>query len=90
MEKLDAKFYGTIMKAKDSTVLTDDEYMVFLVKDRAFLPTLKFYRAECERIGSDRENLDSIDRAISRAEQWQAAFPHRMKVPDARGERLLG
>lgn len=88
--KLDAKFSGVIFKVKDGTIVPDDQYMVFLTKDRAFLPTLKFYRAECERIGADEEHLAAVDRTIERAVIWRLHNAEKMKVPDAKGERLVG
>ena len=63
--KLDAKFAGLIYKVKDGSIVPDDEYMVFLAQDKAFLPTLVFYRAECVRQGADKEHIDAVDRTIA-------------------------
>lgn len=90
MVKLDAKFEGEIRKVKDGSIVPPDQYMVFLVKDRAFLPTLYFYRQQCEVLGADAEHLAAVDRTISRAKAWQDANPEMMKVPDAAGEKLVG
>lgn len=87
--KLDLKFYGVIVKAKDNSIVPEDEYMVFLVKDNAFLPTLKFYRQECDRLGADPEHLAAVDLTIERATIWRDNNRHRLKVPDAKGEKLL-
>jgi hypothetical protein len=43
--KLDAKFYGEIRKVKDDSIVPDDQYIVFLVKDDAFALTLPIYRS---------------------------------------------
>lgn len=88
--KLDAKFYGEIRKAKDDTIVPDDEYVVFLVKDNAFAQVLPIYRQICLNLGADRAQLDSLDRMIGRAIAWREANPDRCKVPDAKGEKLLG
>ena len=88
--KLDAKFYGEIHKVKDDSLLPEDEYVVFLAKDNAFPATVAFYRAECERLGADAEHLASVDRMIERLTKWRADNPHRLKVPDAKGEKLAG
>jgi hypothetical protein len=90
MTKLDAKFYGTIQKVKDGSIVPEDQYMVFLVKDRAFLPTLYFYREQCRTLGADAEHIAAVDRTIERAKAWQDAHPELMKVPDAKGEKLAG
>ncbi len=87
--KLDAKFYGVIVKAKDNTIVPDDEYMVFLAKDTAFFNILPEYRAECIKLGADEDQIDAINRGIDRATQWRKDNPSRLKVPDAKDEKLL-
>jgi len=88
--KLDAKFYGAIYKAKDGSSVPDDQYMVFLAKDNAFPATLQFYLDECVRLGADQEHCESVMRTQRRLKEWREANPDMCKVPDARGEKLLG
>jgi len=88
--KLDAKFYGEIRKVKDDSIVPDDEYVVFLAKDTAFAQTLPYYRQMCVDLGADQEQLDAVDRMMVRLFEWRAANPNRRKVPDAKGEKLLG
>jgi hypothetical protein len=88
--KLDAKFYAAVHKVKDGKSVPDDEWMIFLAKDDAVPKTLEFYHAECKRLGADEEHLASVLRMLRRVIQWRAANPDRCKVPDARGEKLLG
>lgn len=88
--KLDAKFYAAVHKVKDGTSVPDDEWMIFLAKDNAFLPTLQFYLEECERLSADQEHCDSVRRTIQRVKDWRDANPDRCKVPDAKGEKLIG
>jgi hypothetical protein len=90
MNKLDAKFSGVIFKIKDGTIVPDDEYVVFLIKDTAFFNTLPEYRAQCIALGADQEQIAAVDRMIQRGKQWRQANPDRLKVPDAKGERLVG
>jgi len=90
MTKLDAKFYGTIRKVKDDSVVPDDQYMVFLAKDNAFPETLLFYRDKCIELGADKEHIDSVTRTIERVDAWRAANRHLLKTPDAKGEKLAG
>lgn len=88
--KLDAKFYGEIRKVKDDSIVPDDEYVVFLVKDTAFANMLPAYRMECVELGADKEQIEAVDRMIERARAWRKANPERLKVPDAKGEKLIG
>jgi hypothetical protein len=88
--KLDAKFYGDIRKVKDDSQVPEDEYIVFLAKDNAFAAVLPMYLAECIKLGADAEQIDAVKRMIGRLDAWRTANPHRLKTPDAAGERLLG
>lgn len=88
--KLDAKFYGEIRKVKDDSIVPDDEYVVFLAKDNAFADMIYYYRDRCMAIGADAEQISAVNRMIERIEAWRAANPHRLKVPDAAGEKLAG
>ncbi len=88
--KLDAKFYGVIVKAKDNSIVPDDEYVVFLAKDTAFADTLPTYLANCIKLGADREQIEAVERMIARTIAWRARNHHRLKTPDAHGEKLLG
>jgi hypothetical protein len=90
MQKLDAKFSGVIFKIKDGSIVTDDEYVVFLAKDAAFWNTLNFYYEECKRLGADKEQLAAVSRMLERLRTWRDANHNRIKVPDAKGERLVG
>jgi len=87
--KLDGKFYGEIRKAKDDSIVPEDEWCCFLVKDTAFANTLPKYREECLKLGADVEQIAALDRMIERAMAWREANPDRLKVPDAAGEKLL-
>lgn len=88
MTPLDAKFVGEIRKVKDGSSVPPDEFVVFLAKDNAFAETLPYYRARCVALGADREQIDAVDRMISRLIKWRSENPSRLKVPDARGEKL--
>jgi hypothetical protein len=89
-EKMDAKFSGVIYKIKDGSIVPDDEYIVFLVKDTAFAHILPLYRDECIRLGADKEQVAAVDRMIVRLTRWRSTNQHRVKVPDAFGEKLVG
>lgn len=91
MQKLDGKFYGEIRKAKDDSVVPDDEYVVFLAKDNAFAAMLPHYRAYCFAIGCGRPQLEAVDRLLERVGAWRYANLSRCKDPDVgESEKLLG
>lgn len=90
LEKLDAKFSGVIFKIKDGSIVPDDQYMVFLAKDNAFAEMLPMYRAKCIDLGADQEHIAAVDRTIERLKKWRAANVLACKVPDAKGELLVG
>jgi len=89
LPKLDSKFYGTVIKAKDNTIVDGSEYVVFLAKDNAFAAILPEYLAKCVELDADEEQIEAVMRLIARVDQWRAANPDRCKVPDAVGERML-
>ena len=89
MTKLDAKFYGQIFKAKDSSRVPDDEYVVFLAKDNAFAAVLPLYLEQCIKMDADEAQIEAVTAMIGRVDQWRAANPDRCKVPDAAGETML-
>lgn len=88
--KLDAKFYGTIYKVKDDSVVPDDDYVVFLAKDNAFAAILPLYLAKCIELGCDEEQIDAVIRMMKRLREWRSSRPAQLKDPDAAGEKLLG
>lgn len=88
--KLDAKFYGSIQKIKDDSFVPEDEYVVFLAKDTAFANILPAYRTECVALGADQEQIAAVDRMMERLRLWRMRNPTRLKVPDAKGEKLVG
>jgi hypothetical protein len=89
LRKLDQKFYGTIIKAKDDTIVDGSEYCVFLAKDNAFAKVLPLYLEECIRLDADEEQISAVISLIERVDKWRAANPDRCKTPDAAGDRLL-
>ncbi|HWS65675.1 MAG TPA: hypothetical protein VN325_23185 [Steroidobacteraceae bacterium] len=90
--KLDKKFYADVVyirKAKDHSIVPDDEWVVFLAKDNAFAAVLPAYRRELIAMGADDEQLEAVTRLIDDVTAWRLANPERCKVPDAKGEKLL-
>lgn len=89
MAKMDAKFYGEIRKAKDGSIVPEDEWIAFLVKDDAFARILPQYHLACLELGADAEQVAAVERMIERVRVWREINVDRLKVPDAAGERLL-
>jgi hypothetical protein len=87
--KLDGKFHGVIVKNKDGSIVPQDEWIVFLAKDDALLPTLKFYEKECERIGAQPEQLKAISELIERVAIWRRENMDKCKVPDVDRRELV-
>jgi hypothetical protein len=89
MKKLDGKFSGVIIKSSDSSIVPDDQYMVFLAKDDALPPTLEFYEKECERIGAAPEQIAAIRALRARLQVWREAHPELCRTPDVKPGQLL-
>lgn len=90
VEKMDKKFGGIIQKVKDKSIVPDDEYVVFLVKDMAFVDyALPAYLHGCEVLGADPTQIRMVKQMMLRAKQWQFDHPDRVKIPDAEGEAVL-
>jgi len=88
--KLDAKFDGTIRKVKDGSIVPDDQYIVFLIKDNAFWMALQHYRKVCKSAGCDENQLAAVDRMIERGRVWRDENRNLCKWPDiSEGEKLL-
>lgn len=88
-QKLDGKFHGIIVKNKDASVVPPDEWIVFLAKDDAVLPTLQFYLHECHKIGAAPDQLRAISALIGRVKEWRDLNPDRCKVPDVEPDELI-
>jgi hypothetical protein len=89
MIKMDKKFTGVIYKVKDGSIVPDDEWICFLVKDDAFAATLPTYLAKCIVLGADDVQIRLVEEMIDRVDEWRKNNPNRLKVPDADGEIIL-
>ena len=87
--KMDAKFYGEIHKTKDNSIVPEDQYVVFLIKDNAFFNTIPYYLLQCMKLNCDKEHIDAIYRMYWRVREWREKHPELLKNPDAKGEKLL-
>lgn len=89
MEKLDKKFSGDIFKAKDGSIVPDDQWICFLAKDNAFFLALPAYLDACMTLGADPVQCRMVEELIERVTKWREANPELCKTPDAAGEVVL-
>jgi hypothetical protein len=89
MQKLDAKFDGTIIKVRNGTVVPPDRYMVFLATDNAFPFALDAYIDACRTLDADDEQIEALYRARYRLHEWRRKNAHLCKTPDAADEYML-
>ena len=69
---IDSKFAIHAKHVTHRYLATEENAMIFLARDAALPATLRAYREECERLGSDEAQLKSIDALIVRVDEWQA------------------
>lgn len=89
MIALDAKVYGVLFKAKDSTPIPPDEYIVFRASDNALEDTLVYYLGKCLEMGADQYHIAAIHALLKRLRAWRKAHPERCKTPDTTSEETV-
>ena len=87
-KRLDTKVYGKLFKIKDDTEITADSFLVLRAADNAVPAALTAYRTECEHIGADPDHLAAVDELIKRVDDWRAANPDKLKIPDTEPREL--
>lgn len=86
-EPVDRKFTFLARSSESGKTYDEQDGVVFLAKDKAVGPTLRFYREECERIGASPAQLRGVDLLIERVDRYQAANPSVLKVADIDEEK---
>ena len=81
-DRLDGKYYGFVRRFKDQVFVLESDHVVFLAKDNAFAAILPIYREKCIQLGSPAEHIESIDRLITRVNEWRVQYPERCRTPD--------
>lgn len=89
MQKMDLKFSGIITKNKDNTVVPQDQWLVFLIKDDAVPNMLEAYLQACVRLGAGRYQLEAIEDLQTRVSIWRGNHPELCKVPDVDDGELI-
>ncbi len=87
--KLDRKFYGELRKMKDDSLVPEDQWVAFLVKDNAFAALVQGYPMKCIELDCDAEQIAAAAVLVERINEWRGENQDKLKKPDAAGERLL-
>lgn len=82
---IDRKFEIKAINPVSGKEYTEENSVLFLAKDKAFLRTLYFYLEECRKLDSNPEHLESIRLLIGRVTEFQK---DESKVPDTLGEEI--
>ena len=86
-EPIDRKFEIAARCIEHDHAYDENHAVLMLAKDRAAPATLRFYRAECERLGAGPAQLLGIDLLIERVDRYQRANPGALKVADVDEEK---
>jgi hypothetical protein len=77
---IDRKFTITATAVGSGKRYTEENAVLFLAKDRAFLLTLQDYIKHCRALGAAPEQIQAAQLLFERVRQYQAT--HETKVPD--------
>jgi len=80
MPSIDRKFKISATSIGSGNTYTEESAVLFLAKDRAFLPTLRDYLKHCTELGAGPEQLEAVKLMIQRVEVFQAQ--NETKIPD--------
>lgn len=80
MTSIDRKFLIAAKARRSGKTYNEDNSVLFLAKDRAFLLTLPDYLRHCEELGAGTEQLEAVRLMIARVNAFQEENPS--KVPD--------
>lgn len=77
---IDRKYKIQATNPCSGTTHTEEDSVLFLAKDKAFLAALPTYRRESEKLGANPAHLESIDLLIERVTKYQTEI--ESKIPD--------
>lgn len=84
---IDRKYTILAVNPSSGREHTEEDSVLFLAKDRAFLAILPKYLEECRRLGSNPDHLASVSLLIDRVTEYQKL--HDSKVPDTVGAEAV-
>ena len=88
---IDRKFVTLSINPVTGKIYTEKNSILFTAKDKALPATLEFYLKECERIGCEPVQIESIQLLIDRVKGFQQA--NESHIPDivtvAEAERCI-
>lgn len=89
MKAVDWKFRIDATALHNGKAYSELDSVLFLCKDVAVGPMLRFYRQECVRLGCAANQIEAIDLLIDRVAAWQRANPGLLKIADIEGNEAL-
>src|SRR5262245_40421543 len=93
MEVIDRKFTISARCLEHGHPHSEADAVLFLAHDRALIPTLQFYRDECQALGADARQIEGVDMLIGRVREWQRRYSNVLKVADVEagptGDRIV-
>lgn len=81
--EIDRKFrFIGFNPSKPNKIVTEENAVLFLASDPAFLLMLPAYREMCIKLGAKENQIEGIDLLIQRVERFQLDNPRLVKAPD--------
>ncbi len=82
MESIDRKFVITATSRVSGKMYSENNAVLFLAKDKAFLLALPTYLEKCKEVGAGPDQIKAVELMIQRVEQYQTNNPTLVKIPD--------
>ncbi len=79
---IDRKFRISATSIGSTKTHDENDSVLFLAKDKAFLMTLPQYRLSCVALGAGPEQIRAVDLLIARVQKYQNDNPDKAMVPD--------
>lgn len=79
---IDRKFKIQAQSIHSGATYTEDDAVLFLAKDRAFILTLPTYLENCKKVGAGQDQILAVELLINRVNDYQYSHPNLTKVPD--------
>lgn len=86
MENIDRKFKILAVNPVNGKIYTDKNALLLCAKDKAVPVALEAYQVECQRIGANKEHIQSVGLLIGRVREYQKEIESR--IPDTVGDEL--